>query len=125
MTARYCTVEEVNELLPEIEPLVGKLLQRRARVVEARKNLDNVIEDLRSDIGGMTATELVAEFEAIEYLVKKIQSYGCILKDMNTGLLDFLAQRDGREVYLCWRYGEPRIAYYHEIHTGYNGRQPV
>jgi hypothetical protein len=125
MAARYFTVEEANELLPEIEPLVGKLLQRRARVVEARKNLDNVIEDLRSDIGGMTATELVAEFEAIEYLVKKIQSYGCIVKDMNTGLLDFLAERNGREVYLCWRYGEPRIAYYHEIHTGYNGRQPV
>jgi hypothetical protein len=125
MAARYFTVEEANELLPEIEPLVGKLLQRRARVVEARKNLDNVIEDLRSDIGGMTATELVAEFEAIEYLVKKIQSYGCIVKDMNTGLLDFLAERNGREVYLCWRYGEPRIAYYHEIHTGYNGRQSV
>jgi len=44
MTARYFTVEEVNELLPEIEPLVGKLLQRRARVVEARKNLDNVLK---------------------------------------------------------------------------------
>ena len=45
--------------------------------------------------------------------------------DNQSGLVDFLAKIDGRDVYLCWRYGEPRVAHYHELHTGYNGRQPV
>jgi hypothetical protein len=44
---------------------------------------------------------------------------------MNGGLLDFLSERNGRDVYLCWRYGEPTISHYHELHTGYNGRRPI
>lgn len=125
MPPRYFTVEEANEVLSEVEPLMGELLRRRARVVAARKELGGVVEDLQSDVGGPVASQLVQEFMAIEQLVRKIQSYGCVVKDMNAGLLDFLSERDGREVYLCWRYGEPQVAFYHELHTGYNGRQPV
>lgn len=125
MPPRYFTVEEANEVLSEVEPLMGELLRRRARVVAARKELGAVVEDLQSDVGGPVASQLVQEFMAIEQLVRKIQSYGCVVKDMNAGLLDFLSERDGREVYLCWRYGEPQVAFYHELHTGYNGRQPV
>lgn len=125
MPPRYFTVEEANEVLSEVEPLMGELLRRRARVVAARKELGGVVEDLQSDVGGPVASQLVQEFMAIEQLVRKIQSYGCVVKDMNAGLLDFLSERDGREVYLCWRYGEPQVAFYHELHTGYNGRQSV
>jgi hypothetical protein len=125
MPPRYFTVEEANEVLSEVEPLMGELLRRRARVVAARKELGAVVEDLQSDVGGPVASQLVQEFMAIEQLVRKIQSYGCVVKDMNAGLLDFLSERDGREVYLCWRYGEPQVAFYHELHTGYNGRQSV
>jgi len=125
MTSRYFTVEEANALLPEIEPLMGRLLEHRARVVRDRKQIEDLLEDLHSNVGGPVASEMAQRFVAIERLVKKIQSYGCVVKDMNTGLLDFLAKIEGREVYLCWRYGEPRVAHYHELHTGYNGRQPV
>jgi hypothetical protein len=48
-----------------------------------------------------------------------------VVKDINVGLLDFLADRHGRDVYLCWRYGEPRIEFYHDLHNGFNGRQPI
>lgn len=125
MPARYFTVEEANELLPEIEPLMAEVLERRARVVTARKNLGPAFEDPHNDFGGPLASELVQEFATIERLVRKIQSYGCVMKDLNAGLLDFLSERDGREIYLCWRYGEPRVGFYHELHTGFNGRQPV
>jgi hypothetical protein len=60
----------------------------------------------------------------IEGLIDEIKAYGCVLKDLNAGLLDFLAERDGREVYLCWRYGEDKIEFYHELHTGFQGRRP-
>jgi hypothetical protein len=125
MKARYFTVDEANALLPVIEPLVGELLERRARVVVSRHTLGAVLDDYHSDVGGQSATEMAAEFGRIEKLVERIQSYGCVLKDTNSGLVDFLAEMNGREVFLCWRYGEPRVAFYHELHSGFNGRQPV
>lgn len=125
MATHYFTVQQANELLPTLEPLVGELLERRARVVATRQELGETMDDLHSNVGGHVHSGMVQDFMIIEQLVARIQSYGCILKDMNSGLLDFLAKREGREVYLCWRYGEPRVAYYHELHTGFNGRQPV
>lgn len=125
MPPRYFTVEDANSLLPKLEPLVGELLERRARVVSQRKQLGETLDDLRRDVGGRIPSEMAEDFRMIQQLVKRIQSHGCLLKDMNSGLLDFLAKREGREVYLCWRYGEPRVAFYHELHTGFNGRQPV
>lgn len=123
MPARYFTVEEANSLIAEIEPLMNQLLDRRAKVVESRHEVVDVLVSQSSDVGGRAASELVQDFIAIEQLARKIRSYGCILKDLNVGLVDFLAQRDGREVYLCWRYGEPRVDYFHELHTGFRGRQ--
>lgn len=125
MPARYFTVEEANTLLPTLEPLMGELLERRARVVSQRKQLGKALDDLHRNVGGRVPSQMAQDFRVIEQLVHRIQSHGCILKDMNSGLLDFLARREGREVYLCWRYGEPRVAFYHELHTGFNGRQPV
>lgn len=125
MSSRYFTVEEANAVLPKVEPLMGKLLEHRAKIVRDREEIEDMLDDLHSNVGGQVASEMAQRFMAIERLIKKIQSHGCIVKDMNTGLLDFLAEIDGREVYLCWRYGEPRVAHYHELHTGYNGRQPV
>lgn len=112
MKPRYFTVDEANALLPVIEPLVGELLERRARVVVSRQSLGAVLDDYHSDVGGLIATEMAAEFERIKALVEHIQSHGCVLKDTNSGLVDFLAEINGREVFLCWRYGERRVAFF-------------
>lgn len=125
MSMRYFTVEEANSLLPELEPLVGRLLDLRARVSRESRNLGSLLVDLRSDVGGPEASRMVGEFEEIENLVGRIKSYGCVFKSLEAGLLDFLYERDGRDVYLCWRYGEPSVQYYHELHTGYQGRQAL
>lgn len=125
MGMRYFTLEEANALLPELSPLVGRLLELRARVSHESRALGEVLSDLRSDVGGASASRLVKEFEEIESLVLRIQSYGCIMKSLEAGLLDFLCERDGRDVFLCWRYGEPSIQYFHELHSGYQGRQAV
>jgi len=58
-------------------------------------------------------------------LIHQIQSAGAQIKDINIGLLDFSALKDGREVYLCWKFGEQDIAYWHEVDAGYAGRQPI
>jgi hypothetical protein len=119
----YFTIEEANDLLPTLEPLVGELLERRARVVRLSETQQSLLSDRFSDVGGPVLADMTQEFMRIETLVQEIVSYGCVLKDINVGLIDFLAEKDGREVFLCWRYGEPRIEYYHELHNGFQGRQ--
>lgn len=125
MTIRYFTVEEANELLPEINALMEALQARRANVIEARPQARQLLASGNSDIGGPVASALTQDFMAIETLAQKIRSHGCIIKDLNNGLVDFLSKRDGREVYLCWHYGEPHVAFYHELHTGFKGRRPI
>ncbi len=87
--------------------------------------MGEVLSDLRSNVGGPGASRLVKEFEEIELLIRRVQSYGCVVKSLEAGLLDFLCERDGRDVFLCWRYGEPSIQFFHELHLGYSGRQAV
>lgn len=125
MPPRYFTLEEANSLLPELEPLVGRLLETRARVSHESRGMVALLSDLRSDVGGPDASRLAQEFGEIESLVGRIQSYGCVLKNLESGLVDFLCERDGRDVFLCWRYGEPSIQYFHELHTGFQGRKVV
>lgn len=125
MSLRYFTVQEANALLPELEPLVGSVLALRARVSHHSRDMGALLADLSSDVGGPLPTQLTGEFAQIEDLIQRIQTYGVVLKSLEAGLLDFLCERDGRDVFLCWRYGEPAVQYYHELHTGYQGRRPV
>lgn len=125
MAIRYFTLQEANDLLPEIEPLVGELLEKRAKVVRVGRTIDDQLSDLHMDFAGPEATELANEFAAIEAIVSRIQSYGCVIKSLEAGLVDFLTDMNGRDVYLCWRYGEPEITHYHDLHSGYQGRRPI
>jgi hypothetical protein len=122
---RHFTVDEANALLPEIRPIMADLLERRARVAVAREQLKPVVSDRYSNTGNAEASAVVAEFAVIEALIDQLKAYGCEIKDINGGLLDFPARIDDREVYLCWRYNEPEIAFYHELHTGFGGRKPL
>ena len=122
---RYFTVDEANALLPELEPLVGRLLELRAKVSTDGREMGELLADLHSDVGGPVASELVRSFDEIDTLVSQIASYGCVLKSLEAGLLYFLSEREGRDVYLCWRYGEPSIRYFHELHTGFQGRKAL
>lgn len=125
MAVKYFTVDEANRLLAEISPLMGRLLETRARVAQQRQRMGELLDDPRIDVGNAATSAMVQDFAQIEKLLAQIRAYGCEVKDLNAGLIDFLSLRNGREVYLCWRYGEPRIAYYHELTGGYNGRRPL
>ena len=122
---KYFTVEEANALLPTLEPLMKQLLARRARASRQAQQLDNVLRDFRSNVGGAELSALTQDFAAIEQMIDQVQAFGVVLKDVNAGLLDFLSERDGRDVYLCWKYGEEQIQYFHELHTGFAGRRQI
>lgn len=125
MSVRYFTVEEANALLPELEPLVGRLLDLRASVSVKGRDVPGVLPGRRQNGGNAQASHLVVELAEIEGLIRQIQATGCVVKSLEAGLVDFLCELDGRDVYLCWRYGEPSIQYYHELHTGFQDRRPL
>jgi hypothetical protein len=75
--------------------------------------------------GGKKAGTFLKDFEIVQQNVRAIDALGIEIKDINTGLIDFWSKRDGREVYLCWRYGEPCVEYWHDIDAGFAGRQPL
>ena len=125
MSLRYYTVEEANAMLPELEPLVSRVLELRARLSYESRAIEALPIAPGSDLGGPLFSRLTVEVGEIEELIERIQAYGCVLKSLEAGLLDFLCERDGRDVFLCWRYGEPAVQYYHELHSGYQGRRPV
>jgi len=125
MPARYYTVEEANALLPSLRPIVKALLDARQRIVDAQPELWPMLEKAVGNGGSAKAGSVLADFEKVQRGVKAVEGMGLHLKDLNTGLIDFLSERDGREVYLCWRFDEPRVAHWHDLDAGFAARQPL
>ncbi len=122
---RYFTLPEANETLTAIRPLVDEIQAIRQEILARQPEVWPVVERSAGNGGSQAASEMIKEFERLDVLVHQIQETGALFKDINIGLLDFPALKDGREVYLCWKYGEEDIAFWHEIEEGYAGRQPI
>lgn len=126
MPARFFTLEEANAALPRLNQLLEQLMAARRAIIDARPDLWPVLKKSIGNGGSKKAGELLAEFERVQAAMAAIEEIGVTLKDVDYGLVDFLHRRpDGREVYLCWRYGEPEVAYWHELHAGFAGRKRV
>ncbi len=61
----------------------------------------------------------------IQELTNRVENFGVIVKDYSMGLIDFPSFRNGQEIYLCWKLGEPEVSHWHEIESGFSGRKPV
>jgi hypothetical protein len=70
-------------------------------------------------------TELRRRIAHYEDGWRHVQELGAVVKDPQIGLVDFYGRIEGRLVWLCWRYGEESLRYYHELEAGYSGRQPL
>ena len=92
MTVRYFTREEANEVLTQLKPLMAQLLERRAKATRTSRQIEHLLEQPHIDIGGPITTELSQDFVIIENLLSQIRSYGCVVKNLEAGLVDFLAQ---------------------------------
>jgi len=125
MANRYFTIEEANAALVTLRPIVATMLAARERIVAAQPELWPVLEKAAQNGGSEKASAVLVDFETVRRSAKAIEAMGIELKDINTGLVDFLAERDGRDVYLCWRYDEPKVAFWHDLEAGFAGRQPL
>ena len=83
------------------------------------------IEKSAGNGGNKALSAMVQDFERLDALIHHILDTGAQIKDINIGLLDFSALRNGSEVYLCWKHGEDDVAFWHEVEAGFAGRQPI
>lgn len=123
---RYFSVAEVNAILPAVAELMGDLLTRRGKVARQIGDLKPILSDRYSNTGSAQASAVVQDFIAIERLIDEVEAYGCKIKNLNAGTIDFLSQYEGRDVWLCWRYGEKsQLEYFHGLTAGFHGRRPI
>ncbi len=132
MTNKRFTLAEANAALPWLESVLRQVAPLRRELAEVQTALDAL--SLKAGRNGHTSTEGEV-FEAqkraaelsrrIDELLKQVSDRGIILRDADRGLVDFPSMREGREVFLCWLWGEEAIGYWHETDTGFSGRKPL
>lgn len=103
----FFTPKQANEFLPEVKATVQ-------RIISIKKEADGVKEEKMTDA-----------MERLEKEIQKLEELGCVLKDMNIGLIDFPAVRLGTRVWLCWKLDEANVSFWHELHEGFAGRKSV
>jgi hypothetical protein len=123
---KYFTVEEANRMIPQMKTMIEQLRQGRRRLQKHRPMAEALAQQAGGNGGGGEAGAYLSDYsQTFARGLAQLQAMGILLKDLERGLIDFPHQREGREVYLCWKYGEERIDYWHETDSGYGGRQPL
>jgi hypothetical protein len=122
---RLFTVDEANALLPTLKDLLEDVSRYRDALREKTPHMEPILRSASANGGGRAGSEYGVEAYNLYLAVERIQEFGVILKDLDTGLLDFPHEREGRVVFLCWHPPEQRVAFWHEIEAGYAGRQPL
>jgi hypothetical protein len=108
---------------------LGELRVRLPRLREARRRLIDTSERITTaveiDGGGVEGSEWFRAQETLKQELIWLADRGVLLRDADTGLVDFPAERDGERVFLCWRLGEDRVGWYHGERSGFSGRMPL
>ena len=131
MAPKRFTLQEAESLLPRLTDLLVEMRSLKEEYERFRRRVGELDRKMRGN--GHAAEGEVKEAQAglertagdVNGLVEQVNEMGCELKDIDQGLIDFRAEMDGREVYLCWRFPEERIEWWHELDTGFAGRQPL
>jgi hypothetical protein len=121
-TRKHFTVEEANRTLPLVRRIVGDIVQTHGLVSTLHQQLETAGPAAQQQ---SAQEQLDAQADRLHEYVTELAVVGCDLKDYQTGLVDFLGRHKGRDVCLCWKLGEDKIEYWHEMQTGFAGRQPV
>ncbi len=122
---QYFSLQQANEALEIIRPIMDEVQAIRRKILAKQPDAWPAIEKSAGNGGNKALSAMVQDFERLDALIHQILDTGAQVKDINIGLLDFSAMRNGREVYLCWKHGEYDVAFWHEVDAGFAGRQPI
>lgn len=127
---RYFSLDDANQALTQVAPLLARLKDLQASAVPLNERLDALWR--RLDAGERVLDEIAAlqgqldahAHEAGEIL-GRLEEIGCVVRDVQRGLVDFPARAAEAEFYLCWHLGEAAVRYWHSMHEGFAGREPL
>ena len=130
---RYFTLEEANALVPTLQIEFGRIARARSEigpVIGALGGADASMAILRDEDvvppgREAEAARLRALATEITQAVERVSDLGCLVKDVEAGLVDFYALQEGETVFLCWQFGEPAICTWHGLEEGFAGRKPI
>lgn len=123
---RYLNLNEAQEMLPQVQKSLSKLMEIN-KALNVLKSMSIKYEDKYEDV--YKEVVMNKKFFELNYLffkeLENLLNFGCIVKDLNIGLVDFFSRHRGKEIFLCWKIGEERITYWHEVGNSFTGRKPV
>jgi hypothetical protein len=126
---RYFGIDEANERLADVRPLLEQLRDDRERVAELQAELQR---DREANGSAEHAEQLAQRQTELRIIVRRMQQsvlqidgWGITLREIGTGLIDFPALANGRPIWLCWRLGEGDVEWWHETNVGFDQRQPL
>jgi hypothetical protein len=131
--AQYFTLDQARAALARIKPDIARALALRVEMREGERELQSISRKIMMSGGLNLDRDHVAGIKQrldetvtqLREVVDEIQNRGALIKDLDTGLLDFPTLYRGQEVYLCWRAGEPDIGWWHAVEDGFRGRKPI
>jgi hypothetical protein len=121
---RHFTREEASALLPRLKEMLRELRSSKDQLTDTEAH-EALSEAAPGNGGGEEGKQVGVAFLEVRRLLGAIEESGIVLRDIDRGLVDFPAVIDGREVYLCWELGEEDVAYWHDLDSGYRGREPL
>ena len=122
--SRHYTVAEARELLPRLRNWLGEL-RHLQQVVERGADRNTALFAEGRDLGGERINDQLRDLTRMRELIAEFEALEIQIKDLGRGLLDFPALRGDREIFLCWQEDEADVTYWHELDTGFAGRQQV
>ncbi len=131
--SKLFSLTEAERLRLQVEPVLIEAMERRRKLGELDDQLGALAERIQRSGGLLVPYEKTARVrlernrqeESLRSAIERIHATGCIVKDLDIGLLDFPSRLNNEDVYLCWRLGEDRIRFYHRQDEGFSGRKPI
>jgi hypothetical protein len=121
---RHFSLDQANALLPKLEPRLRSLREARDRLTDTKAH-ELLATVAPTNGGGAPGRDVGQAFVQVRALLAEIQGLGIVVRDLDRGLIDFPAIRDGDEIYLCWQLDEPEVAFWHELEAGFGARRPL
>ena len=123
--SKFFSVEEANAYIPQLLINIPRIQILMKSLTDEYLDVDKARKKVQLNGGSIQGADYLNCVLKINYLTDELESRGCVLKGIEHGLVDFPSLRDGKEVYLCWKNPEQQIEYWHDIQSGFTGRQRI
>ena len=119
---RHFSLDEANAALDDLRDRLPRIREARHKLIESTEQIES---SAPTNGGGTDGAAYWDSLRALRADIQHLADENILLRDPETGLIDFPAERDGEEIFLCWKLGEGDVAFWHDTQTGFSGRKPL